>query len=342
MSSNISIAMATYNGQAFLGEQLESLAAQQLLPLELVVTDDGSVDATPEMVADFAKRAPFPVRFHSNPSRLGFAENFLRATSLCEGEFVAFSDQDDVWLPQKLACVAAEFCSSDCDVVIHAAAVVNEALIPNGHRHPPVRQRIVVGPGGFDPWLMVPGMAMVAKRELFTVVDPSRRPNARLAEGRESMIHDEWLYFIGTALGKVVLLPDALVKYRQHGSNATGPPSTLSSNVTLRLARTAGQSVYEKMGRRAQSYSDFLRALPLTQEPYAGRLEASIAFYDRVADQLRLRSSLYRRDARLPLRTSILAKLIASGAYRTDKAGALTLRSLAKDTLRAFGVLRVS
>jgi glycosyltransferase involved in cell wall biosynthesis len=336
--SNISIAMATYNGQTYLAEQLESIAAQDLLPLELIITDDASADGTPEIIASFARRAPFPVRFYANPERLGYAENFLRATSLCAGKFVAFSDQDDVWHPEKLARVAAEFASSDCDVVIHTTAVVDETLVPNGLLHPPVRERVVVGPGGFDPWVIVPGMAMVAKQELFTVVDPAHRPNARLTEDVVTMKHDEWLYFIGTALGKVVLIPDALVKYRQHGGNAMGPPAALSSRARSQLARRAGRSAYELLGRRALSYAGFLRGLAVTQEPYAARLRASVAFYERVADRLRLRSSLYGRDVSLPQRAKILAKLIASGAYRKDKAGALTLRSLAKDSLRTIGV----
>jgi len=339
--SKISIAMASYNGEPYLEEQLESIAAQHVLPLELVITDDGSVDATPQIVAAFAQRAPFPVRFFSNPERLGYADNFLRAVSLCAGDFIAFSDQDDVWHPEKIARVAAEFSASNCDVVIHTAVVVDAALAPSGLLHPRVRKRRIVGPGGFDPWVIVPGMAMTAKRELFTIVDPANRPNARLTQDVVIMKHDEWLYFIGTALGRVALIPDPLVKYRQHGGNAAGPPAALSSRSRARMARSAGESAYVLLARRAQDYAVFLRGLNVTREPYAQRSPASIAFYERLAQRLNLRSSLYAPNVSVRQRALILTQLIAGGAYRIDRAGALTLGSLAKDALCAIGWFRV-
>src|SRR5581483_5816839 len=102
----ISIAMATYNGGQFIREQLDSLSRQTFLPCELVVCDDGSTDHTLAIVETFAASAPFAVRIHRNKKRLGFGPNFLKAASLCDGEVIAFSDQDDVWLETKLACYA--------------------------------------------------------------------------------------------------------------------------------------------------------------------------------------------------------------------------------------------
>src|SRR5664280_13480 len=104
-SVNISIAMATYNGERFIREQLDSLARQTYLPCELIVSDDGSTDRTLEIVEDFAKSAPFSVRAYRNEQNLGYADNFLKAASLCDGEWIAFCDQDDVWFDNKLARV---------------------------------------------------------------------------------------------------------------------------------------------------------------------------------------------------------------------------------------------
>ena len=107
-SKSISVAMCTYNGEKYLREQLESIAAQTRLPAELVICDDRSTDSTTEIIQNFADKAPFPVRFHLNPVNLGGAakgitRNFEQASSLCTGDLIAFCDQDDVWLPQKLA-----------------------------------------------------------------------------------------------------------------------------------------------------------------------------------------------------------------------------------------------
>ena len=75
--------MATYNGERHIKEQVDSLARQSHLPLELVVTDEGSTDATLAIVADFAQTAPFPVRVHRNVGRLGYVKNCLHASALC-------------------------------------------------------------------------------------------------------------------------------------------------------------------------------------------------------------------------------------------------------------------
>ena len=106
----ISIAMATYNGSKYLREQLDSLAAQTLPPCELVVTDDGSTDDTLGILDRFRRRAPFPVHLHRNEQRLGYRDNFLKAAQLCSGELIAFCDQDDVWMPDKLLSCGPSLC----------------------------------------------------------------------------------------------------------------------------------------------------------------------------------------------------------------------------------------
>ena len=73
---SLSIALATYNGERYLAEQLESILHQTRLPDELVISDDASIDATRAIVLDFARHAPFPVRFQANIERLGSTRNF--------------------------------------------------------------------------------------------------------------------------------------------------------------------------------------------------------------------------------------------------------------------------
>ncbi len=96
-----SIAMCTYNGERFLQKQLESFVQQSILPDELVVCDDGSTDKTLEILNEFQKTAPFDVQIIQNEKKLGYARNFEKAGQLCSRSIVFFSDQDDVWLPQK-------------------------------------------------------------------------------------------------------------------------------------------------------------------------------------------------------------------------------------------------
>ena len=102
----ISVAMCTYNGERYLHEQLQSIAAQSLPPSEVVVCDDGSTDSTIAVLEEFRQRASFDVRVIRNETNLGITRNFEKAIELCNGEFIALSDQDDVWLPDKLKCLS--------------------------------------------------------------------------------------------------------------------------------------------------------------------------------------------------------------------------------------------
>ena len=98
----ISVALCTFNGADFLREQLDSIATQTILPNELVVSDDGSSDATISILRDFAARAAFPVRILQTESKLGSSKNFEYAIRHCTATIVALSDQDDIWRSHKL------------------------------------------------------------------------------------------------------------------------------------------------------------------------------------------------------------------------------------------------
>jgi len=96
MSKTISVAMFMFNGSRFVVEQLTSIAAQTRSPDELRICDDCSSDETTEVVAAFARTVPFPVYLQVNKQNLALTQNFERAISLCKGDLIALSGQDDV------------------------------------------------------------------------------------------------------------------------------------------------------------------------------------------------------------------------------------------------------
>ena len=104
---NISIVMATHNGRVYLEKQLQSLLAQTYLPLEIVISDDGSTDGTRELLSQYAG-----VHRHIHvlyAESQGINNNFQNGVLACKGEYIAFCDQDDVWEKDKLAHLAAAF-----------------------------------------------------------------------------------------------------------------------------------------------------------------------------------------------------------------------------------------
>jgi glycosyltransferase involved in cell wall biosynthesis len=101
-NSLVSIALATYNGEAFLKEQLDSLLAQTYEHFEIVVTDDGSTDSTVHILEEYSKKDG-RLRFSRSVLPRGFINNFVGAIEKCRGDIIFLCDQDDIWYKEKLA-----------------------------------------------------------------------------------------------------------------------------------------------------------------------------------------------------------------------------------------------
>ncbi len=323
----ISVAMATYNGERFLEEQLASLAAQTRLPDELVVCDDQSSDRTVEIVAAFARRAPFPVHLYRNERNLGFGDNFLRAASRCQGDWIAFCDQDDVWLPDKLRRVAAhvDLPGRNVLVVAHNAEVVDERLVRSGVRYLNLR-KTRVRPGRHLPNLWVAsGFTMMFRADLIREIPYEDRgpdpgvPTAGLA-------HDVWICRVARILGDVVILPECLVLYRRHLTTTTAFLAGGNQRVKeskklgrrLRDLATGGADTY----RRHSSAAAYQAAVfgRLAHEPRLARWGApfarAAADYADLSNWLLARSRVYGDERFLRRARSLLAMLRANGHVR--------------------------
>ena len=334
-SGQISVAMATYNGANHLSEQLESLAAQTELPLELVVTDDGSTDATLSIVEAFAHTAPFPVHVHRNAVRLNYANNFLRAAQLCVGEFVAFCDQDDVWQPQKLEVCSAQIRKNNVQLIVHTGAVW-DGKQTTGERYPDYAKDTLLGAGKVDPCALVPGFAMVFRRSLLTLTDNEDRPWDIFGLGNGTiMAHDGWVYLLGTSTGPVALVSEPLVLYRQHATNAVGAPKPPPLSQAIR--RSASTSHYRIMAELESKAAGILEALDPVKVPQPDRLKL-VARRFRYRARLHLhRAGLYDAKASAWARIQHFGSILLSGGYLPDATNSrLGPRSALKDLL--FGV----
>jgi glycosyltransferase involved in cell wall biosynthesis len=211
----ISIAMATYNGEKFLEQQLQSLATQTLLPAELIVCDDTSTDATPEIVKRFSETAPFPVTLVVNEQRLGWRGNFLKAASLCRSEYIAFCDQDDIWLPEKLAVVQSHLEKERPTLLQHGYRMIDSA--GNIISEPLTYEHLEPS----DPWVHSYGLNQVFDRSLVEFFDLWEVSKDHF-HTNERMAHDQLVFFLSSLLGKTLTIKDVLLHYRQHGTNAVG------------------------------------------------------------------------------------------------------------------------
>lgn len=109
----ISIALATYNGEQYVKEQLDSIRDQTFSDFELVICDDSSKDSTREILAEYQQKDS-RIKIYHNKTNLGFKKNFEKLISLCSGDYIAFCDQDDIWHKNHLEILLNEIGSNDC------------------------------------------------------------------------------------------------------------------------------------------------------------------------------------------------------------------------------------
>ena len=217
--------MCTYNGARYVGAQLASVAAQTRTPDELVVCDDRSTDETVRVVREFAASAPFPVRLHVNEENLGSTKNFERAVSLCEGDLIALSDQDDVWLPPKLARLEEEFARDPSALVVFTdASIVGEDSEPTGRG---LWESVGLGRAELERVGSGRGLGDLLRGSTVTgatmAVRASLRGLALPFPADLPLIHDAWMSLLAACVGGVRPVPERLVEYRRHTSQQVGP-----------------------------------------------------------------------------------------------------------------------
>jgi glycosyltransferase involved in cell wall biosynthesis len=224
MSNRLSIALATYNGERYLGEQLESLLHQTRQPDELVVFDDASTDSTAAIVQDFAGRAPFPVRLRINAQRLGSTRNFEAAIGACNGNIIFLCDQDDVWYPDKIARMEEAFIGDpQAGAVFTDADVVDQELRPFGPRlwgTVRFKQKDQARFAAHD------ALTVLLRGPVVTGATMAFRSSYRelILPIPEIWVHDAWISLLIGSVSHLVALPAPLIAYRQHSANQIGIP----------------------------------------------------------------------------------------------------------------------
>lgn len=212
----ISIAMATYNGAEYLQQQLDSFIAQTRQPDELVVCDDGSSDATLFILHCFAQKAPFEVHIYQNEANLGYAKNFEKAISLCSGDIIFLSDQDDYWFREKIAILVGWMEDHPSAYLVQSnMELVNSDLRPTGV----TQLGNILALGGCKNDFMF-GCGMAFRYNWLEIVLPI--PKALWG-------HDNWIHRLAILLEVAGLYESPLMYYRRHNNNAS---RSLSSRTT--------------------------------------------------------------------------------------------------------------
>ena len=220
----ISIAMAAFNGAKYLVEQLNSFAHQTRLPDEVVVCDDCSTDTTAEILKVFACTSPFPITVVRNPANLGYTRNFEKAISLCTGDLIFLSDQDDVWYKDKIEKVlTTKNENPHVNVLICDAMYADEDLISDGVT---VLQKVLKFSGRKNDHIA--GACTAITKEFRDFLLPFPESNCPA--------HDVYIHRWANLLENRIVVPYVLQKWRiHHENNSVSEMNTLEkiSNIEL-------------------------------------------------------------------------------------------------------------
>lgn len=233
----VAVLMCTLNGGAYIRDQLNSIVAQSLRPSTLMISDDGSTDQTQEVLSLFQQsHRDAEVTLWDGPKK-GYSANFFNLLANCPSDvdFVALADQDDVWLPAKLAraCKALEK-HSDRPALYGSATIVCDADLKNGYL-----SRIPNTELGFGHALaqnFAGGNTMVLNAAALRLVQGAIRRNITVP------VYDWFLYqLISGAGGAIIFDDEPSVLYRQHSANAIGAARGIRPRLWRLMQMTRGR-----------------------------------------------------------------------------------------------------
>jgi len=204
----VSIAMCTYNGERFLKQQIDSLIGQTYKNLEIIIVDDGSDDATVDIVNDYAAQDA-RIKLIRNEKNLGYVKNFEKGISLCTGDFIALCDQDDDWDLNKIQLLVDHI--GDNILIYHNSLLVEEDGKPICLASDILKMYEGDSAMPFVFYNCISGHSCMFKKELVP----------HLGSFDTDYFHDWWIAFVAGSFGRIKFLNSPLVKYRQHSNAST-------------------------------------------------------------------------------------------------------------------------
>lgn len=217
----ITVLLATYNGEKYLSEQLDSLLGQSFKDIKILARDDASTDGTVAILEDYAKKHPETVTVIKGEGTGSACANFLELIRLADDDYVMFCDQDDVWLPEKVEKTYKKMLETEngdpkTPVLVHSdLKVVDKDLN-------------VMSDSFFEFQAISPERDklnnLLIQNNVTGCTVMINRAMLKLAKMTPSscVMHDWWLALLASLFGKSAYVTEPLMLYRQHGNNQVG------------------------------------------------------------------------------------------------------------------------
>ena len=239
--STVRILLATYNGEKYIGDMIESILAQSFTDWQLVLSDDQSKDHTVSILEEYAAKYPDRIMHYRSGLHFGNAQgHFLHLLNqFPDAPYIMFCDQDDIWHNDKVSATLQkmkEIEKSGVPALVHTDLRVVDGQLQEMHP-------------SFLAYSGISGERMELKQLLVQNVVTGctmmlNRPMAELANAHmpagKILMHDWWLALIGAAMGTVGFLNQPTIDYRQHGNNTVGAKDTKSLSYILKKIRNDG------------------------------------------------------------------------------------------------------
>lgn len=220
MEQQIDILLATYNGEKYLKEQIESILNQTYKNFRLIISDDCSKDSTREIIKEYEQKDKRIISYFQNEN-LGYIKNFEFLLTKVENTIYMLSDQDDFWLPEKIEKTYEKLKYENADLVFTDLEVVDQNLntvFKSFNDYMLLTRKIKKY---YNRYIMqylyncITGCTIMSKKKFIPQILP-------LPNESKNVVHDLWIGLVVSLNGKIAYLDEKTIKYRQHGSNQIG------------------------------------------------------------------------------------------------------------------------
>lgn len=255
----VTILMATYNGESYLKEQLDSIQQQDCKNWKLIVGDDGSRDGTLDILYQFQQECPNSVEVIKNDPPTGAAKNnFMQLLAKADTSYIMFCDQDDIWEPHKiqnsLAYMKRMEIDTDMPVLIHSdlAVLGEEGIISESffkYQNLPANMEL----NNLLIQNYVTGCTVMINRNL-------QEKMLQVKDYNQIIMHDYWAALIATVYGLVGFIPSHTMYYRQHSNNSVGAKASRNPLYLIRRLIEGRKKYKKQMKESIMQVSYFLQS----------------------------------------------------------------------------------
>lgn len=263
------ILMSTYNGEKYLQEQIDSLLAQTYPNIEILIRDDGSKDATRKILQEYKEKNSCITVYEEE--NVGVTKSFFKLLMYSDAEYIAFCDQDDIWLDNKI------------EKAIEKLKIVEEPALYCSNKVLVDAEGKIIVDNNFRK--LEPGFANAVVESICTgctaVMNRKLADEIKRHIPENAMIHDWWCYLVASYVGKVIFDENSYIWYRQHGNNVIGKSTTFLGEV-----KAKAKHLKTSRGKLKRQLQEFQQCYQGIEEK--DRLVANILKSEKIPDKFKI------------------------------------------------------